>query len=156
VAATTPPLSSTEQIASHAAVEYRADRLPQRRRLEHRTQVQRLIAHQVHGPRAVDDVGHAAIHRLTAAHHHERFDLDVQPFAPRRRGSDQPLGMLEGVRSGQHDGAAGRCTGDQPPVQFVVGRERATTLQRERAVHRGERTRVTPAARIPTLGGCRR
>ena len=121
---------------------------PHRRVLQHRAQVQRLVAHQINRLGATHDGSCAVIERIVPIQDHQRLDLDVQPFAPRQCGGNQALGVFEGIGRWEHDDLAGAGLGHQSPIEIVVGLERAAALERNGAGHAADCTR--PAHRAST------
>src|SRR3954471_19880664 len=67
--------------------------VPQGSCLQHRSQMQRLVANEVNGACALHDGDGRLVHGLPPPHHHQRLHHPVQPFPPVHRRGDEPFGM---------------------------------------------------------------
>ena len=108
-----------------AAGQHPAERVEDRRLLERAAQVHRRVADQVHGAGAAHDLGRALVLGVVTLHDHQRLDQHAEPLAPRHRRGDEVGRLLERVGGRQHDHALGGDRREQPPVELVVGDERA-------------------------------
>ena len=115
-----------------ATFEHTQDRRHQRCVLEHATKMIGRVSCQEHRTSAGHDSGRL-LGRLQTGQHHQRLNLDIQPDAPSSSRRHHVLWSFVGVGSRQHDDAVD--AGQHPPVEFVVGDKRATTLQHESSWH---------------------
>jgi hypothetical protein len=94
-----------------------------------------LVSDEVHRLRIANRGDGGRVRRIAATKHADRLDGDRQSLAPRLSGSDQPLGVLEGVGCREHRDRCGCGCGQQPSVEVVVLDEGSATLQRHCSGH---------------------